>query len=120
MPATRKDAQVVARAASRLDLRLGGLAASLEGRNGRGDDGGTGTRDWRGRKRRTSAHALLLAASQATLTLSGDEADALHVLVAVLVAVSQLGGELGADRFAEQQRDGTAACGETAQCQHGA
>jgi hypothetical protein len=69
-----------------LDEVLGGLAAALEGGDGGGDDGGARLGQ-----------------------LRGDEGDAPDVGVAVGAAEAQLGGELGADCVAEEQRDGAAA-----------
>ena len=61
-------------------------AGVLEGRNGSGDNAGTGARE-----------------------LRRDKADARHVLVAVGAGETELGAESGADGLAQQQRDGAAA-----------
>jgi hypothetical protein len=68
-----------------LDDLAGGVTAGLEGRDGSGDDGGAGLGE-----------------------LGGDEADAVDVLLAVLAGEAQLGGELGADGLAEEERDAAA------------
>ena len=69
-----------------LDELAGRLSAVLEGRDGRGDDDGAGLCEFR-----------------------GDEGDAADVAVAVFAGEAEFGGELGADGFAEEQRDGAAA-----------
>lgn len=68
-----------------LDDLARGVTAGLEGRDGSGDDGGAGLGQ-----------------------LGGDEADAVDVLLAVLAREAELGGELGADGVAEEERDAAA------------
>jgi hypothetical protein len=68
-----------------LDDLARGVAAGLERCDGSGDHGGAGLGQ-----------------------LGGDEADAVDVLLAVFAGEAQLGGELGADGVAEEERDAAA------------
>ena len=70
-------------AAVLLDELAGVFAGVLEGRNGRGDDGGAGLGE-----------------------LRGNEGDAADVAVAIFAGVAEFGRELGADVLAQEQGDG--------------